>query len=214
MIALKADKNVSPEVNELLKELGNSSTAIPYYAVYSPGLAEPIHFGGNFLTGGAVQDVVQQALDAVEQTAKSNVKQTKAVSEIDSTVSAAKLDWQPFSKDVVEEVVNGGEIAFVDFSAPWCAPCLRDKKKALDVPTTKEFFEANKIVPIYANIDDSEYATKLLESLKGNAQIPHYAIYHPGANEPLHFTGPLTPELIKEKFQEVLESAAPRVSSR
>lgn len=64
MVALKADKNKSPEVNELLKELGNSATAIPYYAIFSPGLDKPIHFGGNILTTGKVREVVQKGLDA------------------------------------------------------------------------------------------------------------------------------------------------------
>jgi len=85
IVALKADKNVSPEVNELLKELGNSSTAIPYYAVYSPGLKEPIHFGGNFLTGGAVQEVLQKALGETEETAKSIVNPVPSVPEVDTT---------------------------------------------------------------------------------------------------------------------------------
>lgn len=88
IVALKADKNVSPEVNGLLKELGNSSTAIPYYAVYSPGLKEPIHFGGNFLTGGAVQEVLQKALDANEKTALSNGKPEPSTPEFDTTASA------------------------------------------------------------------------------------------------------------------------------
>jgi len=214
VVALKADKNVSPEVNELLKELGNSSTAIPYYAIYSPGMKEPIHFGGNFLTGGTVRDVLQQALDANEATA--NASSPPAATETDAKAanSRTELDWRAFSKDIIEDVVNNGEIAFVDFSAPWCAPCLRDKKLALDVQATKEFFDANKIVPIYANIDESENATKLLENIKGEARIPHYAIYHPGAKEPLHFSGPLTPDSVKQKIQEAIESASPRVSSR
>ncbi len=64
VVALKADKNESPEVNALLKELGNTATAIPYYAIYAPGLDEPIHFGGNILTASQVKSEVQKALDA------------------------------------------------------------------------------------------------------------------------------------------------------
>ena len=64
VVAVKADKDKMPGVNDLLKELGNTSTAIPYYAIFSPGLDEPIHFGGNVLTAGQVEDVVQEALDA------------------------------------------------------------------------------------------------------------------------------------------------------
>lgn len=65
VVALKADKDKSPEVNELLKELGNTATAIPYYAIFSPGTNSPDHFGGDFvLTAGEVEERVQKALDA------------------------------------------------------------------------------------------------------------------------------------------------------
>jgi hypothetical protein len=64
VVALLADKDTMPEVNPLLKDLGNSLAAIPYYAIYAPGLDQPIHFGGNVLTPGKVREEVQKALDA------------------------------------------------------------------------------------------------------------------------------------------------------
>lgn len=64
VVAMKADKDKMPGVNELLKELGNSATAIPYYAIFSPGWSEPLHFGGNVLTINEVREKVQEALDA------------------------------------------------------------------------------------------------------------------------------------------------------
>lgn len=63
VIAVKADKDKVEEVDELLRELGNTATAIPYYAVFAPGLPEPIHFGGNVLTPGTVRDVVERAVE-------------------------------------------------------------------------------------------------------------------------------------------------------
>ena len=46
----KADKSQeAPEVDELLVELGNSATALPYYAMFRPG-ADPVHFNGVFWT--------------------------------------------------------------------------------------------------------------------------------------------------------------------
>jgi thiol:disulfide interchange protein len=50
IVLLKADKsNPAPEVDELLKELGNTSAAIPYFGLFQPG-EEPIHFDGVYLT--------------------------------------------------------------------------------------------------------------------------------------------------------------------
>ena len=48
VIVLKADKSSdSPEVDQLLLELGNSSKAIPYYALLRPD-ESPVHFNGVF----------------------------------------------------------------------------------------------------------------------------------------------------------------------
>jgi hypothetical protein len=63
VIALKADKDDKAQgVDELLRELGNTSTAIPYYAIFSPNLDKPIHFGGELLTTGRVREVIEEAL--------------------------------------------------------------------------------------------------------------------------------------------------------
>ncbi len=64
VVAVKADKDKMPGVSELLVELGNTPGALPYYAVFAPGLDKPIHFGGNVITAGQVQEQVQEALDA------------------------------------------------------------------------------------------------------------------------------------------------------
>ena len=50
VIVLKADKSKdSPEVDQLLLELGNSTKAIPYYALMRPD-ESPVHFNGVFLS--------------------------------------------------------------------------------------------------------------------------------------------------------------------
>ena len=64
VVALKADKDKMPGVNELLKQLGNTATAIPYYAIYSPGWDKPKHFGGNLLTHGQVKQIIEDAREA------------------------------------------------------------------------------------------------------------------------------------------------------
>ena len=50
VIVLKADKsNDSPEADQLLLELGNSTKAMPYYALMRPD-ESPVHFNGVFLS--------------------------------------------------------------------------------------------------------------------------------------------------------------------
>lgn len=53
IVVLKADMTEDNlEVDNKLIELGNTSKAIPYYAVLRPG-KPPHHFKGNFTLGGA-----------------------------------------------------------------------------------------------------------------------------------------------------------------
>lgn len=69
---MKADKDRMPEVTPLLKKLGNPTGAIPFYAVFGPGMEGPISFGGTVLTTGKVREVVQQALNAAPKPGASN----------------------------------------------------------------------------------------------------------------------------------------------
>lgn len=68
VIALKADKGIIPDaVEEILKELGNPSQAIPYYAIYGPALPEPITLEGP-ITFGQVEKAIVNAKGRSEET--------------------------------------------------------------------------------------------------------------------------------------------------
>lgn len=59
-VTLKADKTqASPEIDQLLVELGNAGRVIPFYAVFPGRGGEPITFGGLISQ--------QQVLDALDQ---------------------------------------------------------------------------------------------------------------------------------------------------
>ena len=62
-VTLKADKTqASPEIDQLLVELGNAGRVIPFYAVFPGRGGEPITFGGLISQ--------QQVLDALDQAGK------------------------------------------------------------------------------------------------------------------------------------------------
>ena len=59
---LKADKTGNaPEVDALLKQLGNDGKTIPYYAIYPAGGGEPIHFGNRPITSDEIVETLKQA---------------------------------------------------------------------------------------------------------------------------------------------------------
>ncbi len=58
VVALRANKSIIPdEVGEILSELGNPTQAIPFYAIYGPGIDKPIKFEGLITSGQVVQAI-------------------------------------------------------------------------------------------------------------------------------------------------------------
>ena len=45
--------------------------------------------------------------------------------------TASELDWQPFSAAHVEELVAGGQMVFIDFTAEWCWTCKVNERAVL-----------------------------------------------------------------------------------
>lgn len=62
VVALKANKAKSAEVGEKLIELGNSQQAIPFYAVYAPGLDQPVTFAPGIMSADHVIDQIEKAI--------------------------------------------------------------------------------------------------------------------------------------------------------
>ena len=63
IVALKADKGNDKRIDEMLtlmKELGNSKGAIPFYAIYGPGLDKPITADA-VITSGWVYESLEKA---------------------------------------------------------------------------------------------------------------------------------------------------------
>ena len=46
-------------MEEQLVELGNSQKAIPFYAIYAPGLDKPITFSGLITSSGVIKELSQ-----------------------------------------------------------------------------------------------------------------------------------------------------------
>ena len=80
IVALKADKGNENRVDEMLalmKKLGNSKGAIPFYAIYGPGLNKPITAAGPITTGWVYESLEKAKSDS----AKSSTTTSTEVSE-------------------------------------------------------------------------------------------------------------------------------------
>jgi len=62
VVPLKADKtDPNRDIDKLLKELGNMSGNIPFYAVFPAGGGDPIVYREGLLTQGKVLEMLEQA---------------------------------------------------------------------------------------------------------------------------------------------------------
>ncbi len=89
------------------------------------------------------------------------------------------IAWEPFSRQRLEALVNGGTTVFIDFTADWCLTCKANEAAAIERPEVARLMRENGIVALRA--DKTEPAPEVDEVLRrlGNkaASIPFYAIF-------------------------------------
>jgi hypothetical protein len=84
--------------------------------------------------------------------------------------------------------------------------CKTNERFALNTRTTKQFFADNKIVAFKALRDKNPEVDPFLEEIGNTGKgIPYYAVFRPGAGEPIQFDG------IFFKSQQMLDKIAPAV---
>jgi thiol:disulfide interchange protein len=77
IVTLKADKTrEAPEVDALLKELGNTSGGIPFYAIFPGNGGRPILHDKSLLTQGQIAEMLRQAGPSKVQAKSSDSVQT------------------------------------------------------------------------------------------------------------------------------------------
>jgi thiol:disulfide interchange protein DsbD len=126
------------------------------------------------------------------------------------------IAWEPFTKQRLEELVNGGHTVFVDFTADWCLTCKANEAAVIERPEVARLIRENGVVALRA--DKTRPAPEVDETLRrlGNkaASIPFYAIFPSNsAIAPILLDGLLTsPEPIVQAFRQAGPSRGANVS--
>ena len=98
------------------------------------------------------------------------------------TAESERLDWKPFSAELVAELEGAGRPYFLDFTASWCLSCQVNEQVALDTPAVRAAFERQGITAVQADWTnrDDRIARALAEH--GRASVPVYVL-HPGSED-------------------------------
>ncbi|MBK1880861.1 thioredoxin family protein [Luteolibacter pohnpeiensis] len=116
--------------------------------------------------------------------------------------NVAKVDWQHWTSDEVKQRLAAGQPVYVDFTAKWCLTCQLNKARAYP-PEIVELMKQKNIVAFKADKTnpDPEIDAKLTE-LHRDA-IPVNVLYIPGREEPIIAPELLSPEVLKELFNQI-----------
>ncbi len=135
-----------------------------------------------------------------------SVSYVKTSMEISSSSEKAYSFGQPYSPEKLSELLEGNDPIFVEMTAAWCITCKINHSIALNVPSTKIFFEGKNIqylIGDWTNSDDT--ITKYLDSFGRNG-VPLYVYYGPRNSatnmrpDPQILPQVLTPKIVQEKI--------------
>ncbi len=120
-----------------------------------------------------------------------------------------ELHWQPFSRQVLDELIASQKTVLVDFTADWCMTCKTLEKLVLNTPQTCGAVRRNGIVTLQADwTHGSPEVTEMLDLL-GSRQVPVIAIFPAGdPHRPVILRGAYT----QQSLLAALEKAGPSQS--
>ena len=111
--------------------------------------------------------------------------------------------WQPFSVELVEQLVAADRHVFVDFTAEWCWTCKVNKRAALDDGRVRARFAELDVALVRADWTNRNPEITDVLSAFGRPGVPLYVIFPAGrADHPLVLPEILTPGLVLQSLEE------------
>ena len=125
------------------------------------------------------------------------------VPELAGVHTQAAVNWQPFSVQLVEQLVTNDQHVFVDFTAEWCWTCKVNKRTTLEDDRVRAQFAALEVVAVRADWTNRNPEITRVLSAFGRAGVPLYVLFPAGRfDHPLVLPEILTPGIVLESLEE------------
>jgi len=114
-----------------------------------------------------------------------------------------QLQWRPFSRKTLDQLIAAQNTVMVDFTADWCMTCKTLEKFVLNTPRTCRAVRRNRVATLRADwTHASPEVTEMLDLL-GSKQVPVIAIFPAErANQPILLRGGYTQEMLLDALDE------------
>lgn len=92
--------------------------------------------------------------------------------------------WQPYSKNLVEELRNGGQPVLVDFTADWCITCKTNEAVALSRDGFREAVKQYNVALVKADWTNQDPVISQALADYNRSGVPLYLMYSPDTSKP------------------------------
>ncbi len=112
-----------------------------------------------------------------------------------------KLDWQPWSPDLVAKLQKEDRPVYVDFTARWCATCQSNERLVFSSQQVLDAFKQQKVALLKGDWTNRDPAITAELLHYGAAAVPLNLLYLPGQTEPVVLPSLLTPSIVLNALQ-------------
>lgn len=102
----------------------------------------------------------------------------------DFKVIAGQDPWQPYSKALVQQLREGGQVVLVDFTADWCITCKVNERIALSRRGFLQAVEDHNVALVKGDWTNEDPKISAVLNEFNRSGVPLYLVYPADTNEP------------------------------